>query len=798
MTTSLRWLVRITGILAVLTYCTAACAQSTIRGTVVDPVGAIVPGAQVTLVSNGETAGETKSAADGTFSFESLESGRYHLTAQSSGFALFVGSDVFLSGNGVTTISISLQTAPLKQQIVVSATGSATPVSQVGASVALISQDNMQSENKLDVLENLRQVSGAQIVQTSQRGGATSLFIRGGESAFNKIMIDGVPANDLGGAFDFAQLSDGGVSSIEVLKGPNSVLYGADGLAGVVNITTQKGTSSMPELKISADGGNFGTHTESGSLSGAYHQFDYYTLFSRFDTQGSFPNDFFHNVTYVGNLGWTPTAGTSLRVVYRHNGTDLGSPNALLLYGIADDSTQRNQNTYLSGTFQNQTTSRWHNLVRFAYGQFNMIYENPSLTGLADPYIPGYSVGNVVTVKGANGYSVTGQAILDYAGSYPEVSPDYEARRSINAQSDYRFAGDWTGTFGFRYEHENGSGLTRDNYSYFTEAHGSLVHRFYLTGGVGFEDNAVFGDAATPRVSAAYYLRRPSGSSFFSDTKLRFNFGKGIKEPSTYEQANQLYALLTPDQRAQFGVGQVGPERSQGFDAGLSQGLWNGRMRIDAAYFHNRFYDLISYLSPTEMISIGVDPGAATASGYGAYVNATSTRAQGVELDLNSDLGHGLRLRGNYTRLNAEVTKAFGAPLFNPAFPNLPIGAYSPLEGQRPFRRAPNSGSLGLYYSRRKFVGSFTGYIVSRRDDSTFLSDALFGNSMLLPNKNLAPAYQKFDLSGRYYVNSILAFYTSIENLFSEHYQPAFGFPASPFEIRSGITLTIGGEGWRK
>jgi iron complex outermembrane receptor protein/vitamin B12 transporter len=641
-------------------------------------------------------------------------------------------------------------------------------------------------------------VSGAQIVQTSQRGGSTSLFIRGGESAFNKIMIDGVPANLIGGAFDFAQLSNGGVSTVEVLKGANSVLYGADALAGVVNVTTQRGTSSIPEVRISADGGNFGTHDQAASVAGAYRQFDYFSLFSRFDTQGSYPNDFFHNTTYAGNLGWTPNAETSFRVTYRRNWTGAGSPNGLLLYGIADDSSQKNQNTYLSLTVQNQTTSRWHNLVRFADGQFNSSRVNPSPTGRPDPYGFGNYLGNVVTIKGANGYSATGQGILDYAGKYPEVYSDYEARRSAYAQSDYRVIGDWTGTFGFRYEHENGSGLTRDNYSYFAEGHGSLAHRLYMTAGVGLENNAVFGFAVSPRVSAAYYLRRPSGTSFFSDTKLRFNFGKGIKETSTYQQANQLYALLTPAQRQQFGVGQLGPESSHDFDAGLSQGLWNGRIRLDAAYFHNRFYDLITYLDTTSLVSIGVPAGAANASGYGAYVNASSTRSQGVELDANSDLGHGFRLRGNFTRLNGEVTKAFGFPARNPAFPGIPIGAYSPLQGQRPFRRAPNSGSMGLYYSRRKFIGSFTGYMVGKRDDSTFLSDALFGNSLLLPNRDLAPAYQKFDLSARYSVNSVVQLYTSIENLFSQHYQAAFGFPATPFAIRSGLTLVIGGENWRK
>jgi hypothetical protein len=88
--------------------------------------------------------------------------------------------------------------------------------------------------------------------------------------------------------------------------------------------------------------------------------------------------------------------------------------------------------------------------------------------------------------------------------------------------------------------------------------------------------------------------------------------------------------------------------------------------------------------------------------------------------------------------------------------------------------------------------------MVGKRDDSTFLSDALFGGTLLLPNRDLAPAYQKFDLSGRYSLNSIIQLYTSIENLFSRHYQAAFGFPGAPFTIRSGLTLTIGGENWRK
>jgi vitamin B12 transporter len=775
--------------------------QSMVRGTVSDPLGAVVKDAKVTLERGGTSVGETATDGAGEFTFSSVSSGRYHVEAQAAGFARYVGQEVFVGSNGTTSIDVLLQITALKDETVVSATGSQIPVSQVGASVSLIDSQDIQAENKLDVLENFREVAGAQIVQTGQRGGVTSLFIRGGESSFNKILVDGVPANDIGGGFDFAQLSNSGVDSVEVLKGANSVLYGADGLAGVVNITTERGTSAIPELKLSIDGGNFGTLNQSASLSGAFQQFDYFSIFSRFDTRGSYPNDFFHNATYAGNFGWKPTRRTDLRITLRRNWTDLGSPNALLLYGIPDNALQKNQNTYLSATLQDQTTSRWHNLFRFAYGQFDTEYDSPYPVGTLDPYGFGNYLGNVVTIKGANGYSVTGQAILDYGGTYPQLYTDYEARRSAYLQSDYQVFKEWTATFGFRYEHEDGSLITRDNYSYFMEGHGNVAHRLYITAGVGLDKNAVFGFAASPRVSAAYYLRRPTGSSFLAETKLRFNFGTGIKEPSTYEQSSQLYGLFTPAQRMQYGVGPVGPERSRTTDVGIDQGLWHGRARLQLTYFQNHFFDLITFLDAPELISIGVNPAAAAAANAsqgGAYVNASSTSAKGSEVQFVTDLGHGLRLQANYTYLDAVVTKAFGAPSFNPDFPGIAIGAFDPLQGARPFRRPPHTGSLALIYSHGKFVGAFTGYMVSRSDDSTSLEDGLYGNTMLLPNRNLDKAYQKFDLSGRYAMTSYLSAYVSMENLLSEHYDPAFGFPALPFTIRGGLTFTIGGESWRK
>ncbi len=777
--------------------------QSSLRGKVVDPLGAPISGAKIGLLQDGKEVAKALSDSQGAFDVTVPGPGRYVPQVEAAGFSTQTLDSIFVSANKSENLIVSLRIGPLPQQIVVSATGIPTPLAQVGSSVSLIDIDQINAQNKLDVLENLRLVPGAQIVQSGQRGAITSLFIRGGESDFNKVMIDGIPVNGIGGSFDFAQLSNNGVESVEVLRGSNSVLYGSDALAGVVNITAPRGTTLIPELKYSVDGGNFSTLNQDVSLSGAVHQFDYFSEFSRYDTQGSYPNDFFHDATVSANLGYEINSNTNIRATVRNESTDLGSPSAIAFYGISDDSTQRNNNTYVGVTAQQQTTQRWHNSVQFAFAQFDSVFENPSPTGQPfDPFDSGFPnyLGNLLTIRGANGFSVTGQAILDFSGDYPEIFPDYEARRSVYAQSDYRFAGDWVGLVGFRYEHEDGEGITRNNYSSFLETHGSLGHRFFLTAGVGLESNAVFGFAASPRVSAAYYLRKPSSSGFFGDTKLKFNFGKGIKEPSTFEQASALINVLTPEQVAEFNVAPVGPERSRTFDFGLEQRLLNGHAILGLTYFYSDYYDLIAFLAPAALISIGVPPDAANATpGGGAYVNATSERALGAEVTFKTFLGHGLIFQGAYTYLDAVVTKTFGDPVFNPEFPTIPIGDFSPLQGARPFNRAPHSGNLLLTYSHNKFNAAFSGYLASRSDASTFLTDGFFGNTMLLPNRNLEPGYQKFDLSAGYAITSYIKLYTSIENLFSQHYQPVFGYPALPFTIRSGVTFTLGGhEGWWK
>jgi vitamin B12 transporter len=225
--------------------------------------------------------------------------------------------------------------------------------------------------------------------------------------------------------------------------------------------------------------------------------------------------------------------------------------------------------------------------------------------------------------------------------------------------------------------------------------------------------------------------------------------------------------------------------------------MWGGRVRARVSYFNNEFYDLVEFVSRTLLPTFGIAPDVALAAGNGAYVNSQSYKAQGVEFSADAQAGR-VRLAASYTHLDAEVLKSLSSnvtPLFNPNFPGVPIGGYSPLVGQRPFRRPANTGNLLMSYVQGSTVLTATGYFAGKSDDSTFLvgSDLNFGNTLLLSNRNLNFGYAKIDLSDSYQIKSLKPFVT-IENLLNQHYQPAFGFPALPFNVRVGVTVQLGGR----
>src|SRR5262245_42637923 len=215
-------------LLAALASPALAFAQAgTLRGTVVDPQGAIVSGASVTLIRDGNQVGQAPTDALGEFVFQSLNEGRYQVEVTAAGFENRRTDPVYV---GSPVIQVTLQIGPLEQDVVVTAAATELPASQIGSPVTVLGADTIQALGKVDVLEPLRLVPGVLVAQAGGRGGVASLFVRGGNSNFNKVLVDGMAVNLIGGDFDFAQLATAGVESIEVLRSPNSVLYGSDTL----------------------------------------------------------------------------------------------------------------------------------------------------------------------------------------------------------------------------------------------------------------------------------------------------------------------------------------------------------------------------------------------------------------------------------------------------------------------------------------------------------------------------------------------------------------------------------------
>ena len=780
----------------------AAQEQGGLAGEVVDQLGGRISNATVRLVDQQRRTEPVATAVDGTYRFEGLGSGRYQVLAAADGFSPFASEPFYLGAASRLTVNVTLQVGPLQQAVVVTASASELPESQTGAPVTVITAETIEALNKPDLLEALRLVPGAQVEQSGGRGGSTSMFIRGGSSNFAKVLVDGIAVNDIGGGFDFSQIQTTGIAQVEVLRQSNSVIYGSDALTGVVSVVTPRGRTRTPALSYSVDGGNLNTFRNTGSVGGTLGRLDYFTAYSYLTTDNSVPNNAYRNHTFATRVGVALGARTDLSGTLRHVDGMSGSPNGISLFGIADDGSSETRLTYAGVTAESQWTDRWQSTVRFGSTDQTMGFVNPAPTG--EPFDPfGFGanyLGDEVTITGANGYSATGRAILDFGGVYPSSFESRTTRRELSGQTTYRLGADVHVSAGARLEREQGFDdplsdptETRNNGGLFVEARGSVASRLYVGAGIGYDYNAAFTSTVTPRLSVATYLRDPAPGAF-GDMKVVFNAGKGIKAPSVFQGQNSLFALLEGTGSAVQGLG---PERSRSLDVGLEQGLADGRVRVRVSFFDNTFEDLIEFVNNNVLPQVGVPLEVAEAVPFGAYVNSSSHRARGIETSAEALLAGRLRLMGSYTFMDAEVTKSFTTsalePAINPSIPGIPIGAFAPLIGERPFRRPTHAGTLLASYVHGPGQITLSAYFSGKRDGSTFLSDQFFGNSMLLPNRSLEADYQKVDLGGSYRARPRLKVYVSIENLLNSRYESSFGFPALQRTVRTGLTVDLGG-----
>jgi vitamin B12 transporter len=787
-----------------------------VRGTVTDPLGAVIGGARVQLIQGQKVASFTISGPDGSFEIRSAEPGRFLLLTSAPAFTPGISEDFYGGRTDVVTRNVTLSIASVVTAVSVTVSGIPTPIQQVSSAINLVPESALIT--RVGLVDEMRQSPGVAVVQTGQAGGATSLFVRGGNSDANKVLIDGISANDVGGRFDFGTVASTGLSGLELYRGPNSALYGSNAGASVVALNSPRGATIRPVLNYSGDAGNLHTYRNEVAVSGAHKKLDYYGAFSRFDTSNAIALNKFHAATAIANLGYDLTANTQFRFTLRNADTASGLPNAHDFFGISAAGKQKDQNIYSGATLEDRRENGWHNLVRYGIARKRERATQFYPTGEAfdDGFGDLTYYGNTVTIRGANGYKATGRAALNYGDLYPTRQDSVSNRDELYYQSDYAFTRHLTALFGFRYEDERGAfvstgffgstqKLQRTNFQYTLQIQGDIKNRFFYSLGGAFMKNHLYGTAGTPRIGLAYTPVRP-GSRPFRGTKVRANAATGVQEPSLLVQFTSLYGQLLQAGNtaaiAAYNVKPIGALRSRTYDIGIDQNILGQKLIVKAGYFHNIFDHQIDYIdSGTLQKNFGIQTSVAKL--YGAELNTLAFRAQGLETEVQyQPLSH-VMVRGGYTYLNAVVIQSFstdaisnGTSTTNPNLPGVAIGSSYPLVGARPFRRPPHTGFFAVQYAGTKFTAALKGALASKSDDSTFLSysDLNGGNTLLLPNRDLDFGYAKMDLGLTYVATKYVTVFTQLDNLLGQQHIGPIGYPGLPFTFRSGLKVRIGGE----
>jgi vitamin B12 transporter len=334
-----------------------------IRGRVTDALGTPVAGGRVQLVERGKVIAIAYADEKGNYELRSSDGGRFTLLGSAPSFLPAIGQDFYGGPTDVLQQDVVLAANTVRQDITVSATGIPTPLPQLTAPVTVIPGETLALD--VGVNDVLRRTPGAFVVQSGQAGGVTSLFLRGGNSTANLVTVDGVPAEDVGGIFDYGTVSSTAIGKIEVVRGPDSAIYGTDAGAGVIAISTPRGASQRPQLTYSGDAGSKQTWRNEATLGGTARRFDYFAAGSRFDTANAEPLSRYHSTTEAANLGYDINGNTLVRFTLRNGDSVEGVPGPYDFQGVSSNNRQGDQDLYSGVTLENRYKGKWHNLVRY-------------------------------------------------------------------------------------------------------------------------------------------------------------------------------------------------------------------------------------------------------------------------------------------------------------------------------------------------------------------------------------------------------------------------------------------------
>lgn len=713
-----------------------AAAPGSISGFVRTSDARPVPQVPVVVEGRGVLA-RVATGPEGQYRVEALPAGEYSLRVEAPGFTVVSASTVSVGADEVR-LDLTLAPAPVREHVVVSATRSAAALSTLGVSASVLDAESIAERQAPTLLDLLPELPGIASARAGGVGAQASAFVRGGASNATRVLLDGVPINQPGGAYDFGGDLPLELERVELVRGAAGSLYGSDALAGVVHLATRRaGLEEAPSLRVGLEGGSFDWRRAEAGSSGRSGRFDWNAGLLRLDTENQQPNSAFEQTALAASLGFETTQQSSLRLVLRGADGRTGTPGPTA-FGRPDLDAFIERRDAAASLQYRVAGSRASHDVQLFMARAHALSVNPLDSG---PYLPRYDDREasfpIFDFTDPEGFQNDAQRL----GLAYQLGASLGRRSLLSAGLDLERE---TGEIGSRSQEL----LTpaRTNVGAWLQGRLLLGDRLFATLGGRVERNASYGTEAVPRVALAFRLRggdRP--------TTLRASAGAGIKEPSFLESFGvSFYAQGNPDLR---------PERSRSVDVGIEQRLYGNRLRLEATLFDHDYRDQIAY----------------QVSDYttfqGTFVNLGHTRARGLELAVEAAPTRALRLSGQYTLLDGEVLVSSSE--FDPVF----------AVGQPLLRRPRHQGSFNARYGTGRWSLGSTLLFVGRRLDSDFLGLGLTESA----------GYARWDARARVAIVGGLEAVLVAENLLDARYQEALGYPALGRSLRLGVRFASGG-----
>jgi outer membrane cobalamin receptor len=735
-------------VLVCLLAAAASAFADTVGGRVLDPDGRPVPGAAVIVVSGGRVVASTTTDREGRYGPVTVAAGAYDLIASAPGLKSAPSSITLVAGARVTT-DLTMAVSAVSESLVVSAAQVDTPLSRTTDSVTVIDRATLDRRQTETVSDALRFVPGLGVLQSGGRGALTSLFPRGGESDYTLVLVDGIEQNAFGGGFDAAHLPVGDVDRIEVVRGPESALYGDGAIGGVVQIVTRHGGPLAGRLTF--EGGGYGTWNGTGSVAGSHGAWGYGGAFSALSTDGdtrvmpsigrAVANDDYSRLDGSASVGWSDRPDRRFRVNVRGGHNERGFPGpygsdpAGLYSGLDLVSRGRNE-TKEVGAAGSFAGGGLHHDVQFTYA--NLLSKFTSPYGTSDDrtrratgryqadlerHAFGLSAGLELLREQADNTFIEGEVagvpvpiVRTDTGLFVEARPNLGARFALNA--------------GLRVERISRHALEGDSF-----------------GRPPFADDVVW--STNPKVGFAWFAR-PDDAGAIGATKIRAHAGTGIKPPTAFEIA----FTDNPDLK---------PERNRSVDAGIDQAFLHATVVADATFFANSYDDLI--------VSVG-----SSLSGASRYRtdNIANASAHGLEVGATWRSKAGVSVRGAWTFLHTEIL----------GVDNLPSTAPNPFAVGDPLVRRPaQQGSLDVSWTAPRVTVFAT---INGRGEMADL-EPNFASSIYTN-----PGYAVVNLGASFHVARGVEVTGRILNLFDKQYEEVYGFPALGRSAMVGVRVVTG------